>query len=46
LEEILSDTCFDVMWHRHTGRWFRLRHRLTLDEALNEVTTNGMIWPL
>jgi hypothetical protein len=46
LEEILSDTRFDVMWHRHTGQWFRLRHRLTLDEALNEVVTNGLLWPL
>jgi len=45
-EEVLSDTRFDVMWHRHTGQWFRLLHRLTLDEALNEIATNELLWPL
>ncbi|HTT85210.1 MAG TPA: hypothetical protein VMF67_17165 [Rhizomicrobium sp.] len=46
LEEVLSETLFDVMWHRHTGQWFRLRHRFSLDQALNEIATNGLLWPL
>jgi hypothetical protein len=46
LEEIQSETLFDVMWHRHTGQWFRLHHRLTLDRSLNQIATNGMLWPL
>lgn len=28
---------FDVMWHRHTGQWWRRQADVTLDEALMDV---------
>lgn len=46
LEEHLADARFDVMWHRHTGQWFRLYAALTLDEALHRVSSNELLHPL
>ena len=37
VEESIQELRFDVMWHRHTGQWWRLHAALTLDEALAEV---------
>ena len=37
VEELIKEPRFDVMWHRHTGQWWRLHAALTLDEALVEV---------
>jgi len=37
VEEHLQETRFDVMWHRHTGQWWRRQAALTLDEALADV---------
>lgn len=37
---------FDLMWHRHTGAWFRLRTGLALDEALDAVETTVLLWPV
>lgn len=37
VEERLDETRFDVMWHRHTGQWWRLHVAVTLDEALRHV---------
>ncbi|NQW54914.1 MAG: hypothetical protein HQ465_27120 [Rhodospirillales bacterium] len=37
VEESIQELRFDVMWHRHTGQWWRLHAALMLDEALPEV---------
>ncbi|MBX9945233.1 MAG: hypothetical protein K2Y40_14205 [Reyranella sp.] len=37
VEERRDELLFDVMWHRHTGQWWRRQTALTLDEALIEV---------
>ena len=37
---------FDVMWHRHTGQWFRLYAAVTLEEGLHLISTNEMLQPL
>jgi hypothetical protein len=46
VEEIISETCFDVMSHRHTGQWFRLHASVTLEEALHLIETDGLLHPL
>lgn len=46
VEEHLAGNRFDVMWHRHTGLWFRLYAAVTLDEALHLVATDGSLQPL
>jgi hypothetical protein len=45
LEECLSDIRFDVMWHRHTGQWWRLHSSVTLDEALRLIETEPLLQP-
>jgi hypothetical protein len=45
LEECIAETRFDVMWHRHTGQWFRLFPSVTLDEALRLVENEGLLHP-
>jgi hypothetical protein len=34
------DARFDMMWHRHTGRWWRHCASLTLEEALERIRTD------
>ena len=46
VEENPVDTRFNVMWHRHTGQWFRLHSSVTLDEALRLMETDEMLYPL
>lgn len=46
VEEILAETRFDVMWHRHTGQWFRLYSAMTLNEALRILSEDELLWPL
>jgi len=36
---------FDVMWHRHTGQWFRLYRSVPLDEALRLIETESLLQP-
>lgn len=36
---------FDVMWHRHTGQWYRLHAAVTLEEALHLIETDGILHP-
>ena len=38
-------TRFDVMWHRHTGQWWRLYPSVTLEEALHSMETDGALRP-
>lgn len=45
LEERLTERRFDVMWHRHTGQWFRLYAAVTLEEALGLITTDELLQP-
>ncbi|HKJ61793.1 MAG TPA: hypothetical protein VKA94_07315 [Hyphomicrobiales bacterium] len=46
VEQRLAETCFDVMWHRHTGQWFRLHASVTLEEALHLMETDGLLHPV
>lgn len=45
VEECLHELRFDVMWHRHTGRWFRVHAGLTLDEALRCIEGEPWLQP-
>jgi hypothetical protein len=36
---------FDVMWHRHTGQWWRVHQNLSLNEAFDAMTSNGVLYP-
>ncbi len=45
LEECVAETRFDVMWHRHTGQWFRLFASVTLGEALRLIESEGLLQP-
>ena len=44
-EERLTETRFDVMWHRHTGQWWRVNQAVTLEEALHLIETSPTLWP-
>jgi hypothetical protein len=46
LEEHVAGARFDVMWHRHTGQWFRLFSSVALEKALRLVETEELLWPL
>jgi hypothetical protein len=46
VEECVSDIRFDIMWHRHTGQWFRLHKSVTLEKALRLIETDGLLQPL
>ncbi|MFZ1963584.1 MAG: hypothetical protein WAU78_08985 [Roseiarcus sp.] len=37
---------FDIDWMRHTGRWWRLHHGVTLAEALRILETDGHLHPV
>jgi hypothetical protein len=45
VEECIAETRFDLMWHRHTGQWFRLHAAVRLDEALRLIETDGLLQP-
>jgi hypothetical protein len=46
VEEHAGGICFNVMWRRHTGQWFRLYAAVPLDEALHLVSSNELLRPL
>jgi hypothetical protein len=46
VEEHPGDLRFHVMWHRHTGQWFRLHALVKLDEALRLIASEERLWPL
>ena len=46
LEEHIAENRFDVMWMRHTGRWFRLYEAVTLDEALRLILEDELLHPI
>ena len=45
LEEHRAETRFDLMWHRHTGAWFRLHANVALDEALRLIAADSRLQP-
>jgi len=46
LEECITETRFDLMWHRHNGQWWRLHAAVTLDEALHLIETEEILHPV
>ena len=46
VEERIGETRFDVMWHRHTGQWWRLHCDVTLKEALHLIETEPLLQPV
>lgn len=46
VEECLDEIRFDVMWHRHTGQWWRLHTSVTLEEALRLIETEPLLQPI
>lgn len=46
VEDYLVERRFDVMWHRHTGQWFRLHASVTLEQALHLIETDGLLHPV
>ncbi len=45
VDECLSSVRFDVMWFRHTGRWWPLHASVTLEEALQLIESVGLLHP-
>jgi len=45
VEENAAEIRFDVMWHRHTGQWWRLHSSVTLEEVLQLIDTQGLLQP-
>lgn len=45
VEENLAETRFDVMWHRHTGQWWRMHGSVTLEDALRLIETTPQLQP-
>ena len=43
--DYVSRDCFDLMWHRHTGEWWRVSERLTLTEALQHIESEPYFRP-
>jgi hypothetical protein len=45
VEDVIAEHRFDVMWHRHTGAWYRLYEAVTLEQALHLVETDPHLHP-
>jgi hypothetical protein len=45
-EECTVENRFNVMWHRHTGQWWRLHGDVSLAEALRLIATDELLGPL
>ncbi len=45
LDDCFEEIRFDVMWMRHTGRWWLLHHSVSLEEALRHIATDGFFVP-
>jgi hypothetical protein len=41
-----AEVCFDVMWRRHTGQWWRLHSAVSLEEALRLIETDECLQPV
>ena len=42
----ISHDRLDIMWHRHTGEWFRLHRGLSLEMGLATLKSDGHLHPL
>ncbi len=42
-EQVLTDVCFDVMWRRHTGQWWRVHAAVPLLQALHAIETEPLL---
>ena len=45
LDERLGEPLFDIMWFRHTGRWWRIHEAVPLARALHIVATDEVLAP-
>jgi hypothetical protein len=45
VEECMAETRFDVMWHRYTGKWYRLHASVPLETALHLLETDEILYP-
>lgn len=45
VEESSFETRFDIMWHRHTGQWWRLHSSVPLDGALRLIDSDEVLRP-
>jgi hypothetical protein len=47
VEEKITETRFDVMWHRHTGQWrpWPTGWEVTLEEAIQLIETEPLLQP-
>lgn len=46
VEEAIAELRFDVMWHRHNGRWWRLHSSIPLERALSLIESDELLWPI
>lgn len=46
VEECTDEVRFDVMWHRHTGQWWRLHSAVTIGEVLRLIETEPLLQPI
>jgi hypothetical protein len=46
IEESTGELRFNVMWHRHTGQWWRLYGNVSLAGALRLIETDELLHPL
>ena len=37
---------FNLMWHRHTGKWHRLHQGLSLERAMATLKADGLLHPV
>ncbi|WP_181173662.1 hypothetical protein [Mesorhizobium sp. B2-3-12] len=44
-EDVRAETRFDLMWHRHTGAWWRLHAAVTVEEALRLIADDTRLQP-
>jgi hypothetical protein len=42
----ISPGRFDLMWHRHTGKWHRLHQGLPLHQAIATLKADGLLHPV
>jgi hypothetical protein len=38
-------SCFNLSYMRHTGKWWQIRHGLSLEQCLSEVREGGLFHP-
>ncbi len=44
-EDCFEATRFDLMWMRHTGRWWLLHRSVSLEQALRHIATDEILAP-